>query len=82
MGSVTVTVKLFATLRKHVPQYDPDKGVEVTLSEGGTLYDLIDNLGLANGGSNLFFVNGVSRTLTYQLHDSDQVSIFLPAGGG
>lgn len=81
MKTVTVTVKLFATLRKDVPHYDPKKGVEVVLSEGGTLYDLIVNLGLANGDSSLFFVNGVSRILMYQLSDFDQVSIFLPAGG-
>lgn len=82
MGTVTVTVKLFATLRKDVPDYDPKKGVEVVLSEGGTLYDLVDNLHLAHGYSNLFIVNGVGRTLTYELRNLDKVSIFLPAGGG
>lgn len=82
MGKITVTVKLFGTLRKHVPQYDPSKGVDVALKEGDTLRDLVDRLRLPDGESKLFLVRGMNRSLAYELDDLDEVGIFLPAGGG
>lgn len=82
MGTIHVTVKLFGTLRKHVPQYNPKKGVEVVLKEGDTLRDLVANLGLPDGENKLFLVRRMSWSPGYQLDDFDEVSIFLPAGGG
>lgn len=82
MGTINVTVKLFGTLRKHMPQYNPKKGAKLVLKEGDTLRDLVDHLGLPDAESKLFLVRRMSRSLAYELHDSDEVSILLPVGGG
>ncbi len=82
MEAIRVNVKLFGTLRNYLQQYDPDKGVMVVLNEGNTIGELVDVLDLPEGETRLFLVRGLSRGLTYQLEDSDEVSIFLPIGGG
>jgi len=82
MGSITVNVKLFGTLRKYVPAYDHNKGVNVTLDEGSTIQDLLGILGLPENEARIFFVKGISKRYTDRLHDSDEVSIFLQVSGG
>lgn len=82
MAKITVNVRLFGTLRKYVIQYDPSKGVNIALNEGDTLRDLANMLGLPDPETKLYLVKSISQALSYQLHDSDQVSIFLQAGGG
>ena len=82
MGTITVNVRLFGTLRKSHPGYDPEKGIDVELEEGRMICDLLDTLHLPEGETKLLLVRGLSRRLEYQLEDSDELSIFLPIGGG
>jgi molybdopterin converting factor small subunit len=82
MEAIRVNVKLFGTLRSHLQDYDPCKGVNVALSEGNAICNLLDVLGLSRDETKLFIVKGLARKLTYELEDSDEVSIFLPVGGG
>lgn len=82
MAKITVNVKLFGTLRKTVAMYDSSKGLNIALHEGDTLRDLAATLGLPDPESKLYLVKRISQPLSYKLYDSDQVSIFLPAGGG
>jgi molybdopterin converting factor small subunit len=82
MGSITVSVKLFGTLRQYVPAYDHNKGVNMTLDEGSTIQDLLGILGLPENEARIFFVKGISRKHTYTLNDSDEISIFLQMSGG
>lgn len=82
MEAIGVNVKLFGTLRNYLREYDPRKGVIVVLNERNTIRDLVDVLNLPEGETKLFFVKGLSRKITYQLEDADEVSIFLPLGGG
>ena len=82
MEAIEVNVKLFGTLRNYLREYDPSKGTIIVLDKGNTIRDLVDVLNLPEGEMNLFFVKGLSRKITYQLEDTDEVSIFLPLGGG
>lgn len=82
MEAIEVNVKLFGTLRNYLREYNPSKGVIIALDKGNTIRDLVDVLNLPEGEMKLFFVKGLSRKITYQLEDTDEVSIFLPLGGG
>jgi molybdopterin converting factor small subunit len=82
MEAIRVNVKLFGILRSHLQEYDPSKGVNVVLSEGNKICNLLDMLGLPKDETKLFLVKGLARNLAYQLDDCDEVSIFLPMGGG
>ncbi len=82
MEAIEVNVKLFGTLRSYLREYDPSKGAVIILDKGNTIRDLIEVLNLPKGETKLFFVKGLSRKITYQLKDADEVSIFLPLGGG
>ncbi|MCX5806531.1 MAG: MoaD/ThiS family protein [Proteobacteria bacterium] len=80
--SLSVNVKLFGMLRKYVPAYDHNKGVDVVLEEGQTVGDLLNVLGIPENEAHVFFVKGLSRRLTDILHESDEVSIFVQVSGG
>ncbi len=82
MESIRINAKLFGTLRSHIPGYDHDHGLEVVLTEGRTVRDLIQVLHIPDGESKLFLVRGLAQKLTYELEDGDEVNIFLPIGGG
>jgi molybdopterin converting factor small subunit len=82
MEAIEVNVKLFGMLRNYLREYNPSKGAIIVLDKGNTIRDLVDVLNLPEGEMKLFFVKGLSRKITYQLEDTDEVSIFLPLGGG
>ncbi len=86
-----VSVKLFATLVRHVSQTtlaNHPQGVragtplEVELPADSTLADLVAHLGLPDEEIRMIFVNGRARELDYGLAAGDQVGIFPPVGGG
>ena len=82
MGSIRVNVRLFATLRRFFPHYDPEKGIEVKVAEGSTVEGLIQTLQLPKDEARVILINGKSKNLMDTIMDGDQVNIFTPLGGG
>lgn len=82
MEVIKVNIKLFGTLRNHLPEYDTSSGINVALREGHTIRDLLEVMDIPKGETMLCFVGGAARKLTYELEESDEVNIFLPLGGG
>ena len=88
--TLTVRVKLFATLADHAPEHirrqHPDwragRAFAWELPDGNTLTDLIDALALPRAEIKQVFVNGRARELDYVLAAEDAVGIFPPIGGG
>ncbi|MGD0230619.1 MAG: hypothetical protein ABSC19_09700 [Syntrophorhabdales bacterium] len=74
-------VKLFGTLGSYAPGYNDKKGVIAVLDQGKSIGDLLNVLGLPEKEARVFFVKGISRELTHELHDLDEVNIFLPLAG-
>jgi len=79
---IRVNVKLFAALRNHFPDYDPNKGIDVEMNEGSTSEDLIRMLHLSQNEAGVIIVNGNSKRITDRINDRDQVNIFTPISGG
>lgn len=79
---ITVQVKLYATLRRHVPDLDVGEAMPVELSEDATVGSLLEKLELPEEQVKVTFVNGTVRKEDYRLSDGDEVGIFPPVGGG
>lgn len=82
MGLIKVNVKLFATLRRHFPGYDTEKGIDVEMNEGSTVEDLLHTLQLSQNEARVIIVNGISKKITDPIKNRDQVNIFTPLSGG
>lgn len=81
-GLIKINVRLFATLRKYVPNYDPEQGMNVEMNEGSTVKDLVHLLHLSQSEAKIIVVNGVPKKTADLIHDGDQVNIFTPITGG
>ena len=82
MGFIRVNVRLFATLRRFFPDYNPEKGIDVRVEQGTTVENLIQTFGLPENEARVILINGRSKNLTDMITDGDQVNIFTPLGGG
>ena len=78
-----INVKLYATLRRFGP-----KGIEIgeafpINSQGTTIGDLIQQLGISGEDAKIVMVNGKRVIkMTEKLAENDLVVIFPPVGGG
>ncbi|MCX8022023.1 MAG: MoaD/ThiS family protein [Syntrophorhabdaceae bacterium] len=77
MGTINVTVKLFASLKKG--RFDEKS---FTFPEGTTLSDVISSLGLPKEEVVLIFVNGRHMFPESTPSDGDTISLFPAVGGG
>ena len=77
-----VNVKLFATLTRNFPDYDPRKGIEVDMKEGASFEDLLQTLNLSRNEARSIYVNGIPKTMTDLIMDRDQIKIFTLIVGG
>ncbi len=82
MGFIRVNVRLFATLRRFHPDYDPEKGIDVKVEEGSTIDKLIQVLQLPENEARVILINGKSKMTTDTIRDGDRINIFTPLGGG
>ena len=73
-----IIIKLFATLRKYIPDFAENYPVEA----GTTVHDLIEQLGIPENEMKLIFINGVRGYPESTLRNGDRIGIFPPAGGG
>lgn len=80
---VTVQVAVYATLRAYLAEAKLGQAVSVTLPEGTTVTQLLEEkLGIPRKEVKIVFVNGVSRKGGYALAAGDRVAVFPPIGGG
>ena len=86
-----VYVKLFAfftktiseaVLTQHPGGIRAGIPIEVELSDGSTLQNLVDYLALPRDHVKITFVNGKAQKLDRRLEPGDQIGIFPPVGGG
>jgi molybdopterin converting factor small subunit len=77
-----IKVKLFATLRKYMPDLKLGGSKDVQIDPGTTIEELYKNLGIPIEEIKLAYVNGIYREPEYILNDGDEIGIFPPIGGG
>ena len=81
-SEVTLTVKLFATLRRHTPEGADPRGFSVALPAGATLGDLAARLQFPETAWKRAFRNNARCVTTDLLRDGDVVAFFPPIAGG
>lgn len=73
-----ISLKLFATLAKHMPE----NAETYPLEEGMTVYNLLKKLAIPEKEAKLIFINSRKADMTSVIHHRDRVGIFPPIGGG
>jgi len=81
-STVTVFVKLYATLTKYAGVIIMEEPMQVDVPEGSTLSDLYTRLRIPDDEVKTAFVNSAMQPPEYELRDGDHVGIFPPVGGG
>ena len=76
--TISIDLKLFATLQKFSPQAS---GV-YPVKAGTSVRALVQQLGIPEIKARLIFINNVKVTLDSVLKDGDRLGIFPPVGGG
>lgn len=81
---MSIHVKLSTTLRKYVPGYDPEQGLELDIGEQEHLMakDIVIRLGLPLPEIKFLMLNGRYRDLDAFLNPGDRLAFFPAVGGG
>ena len=85
--SLEVEVRLFASLRDHVPA-EARGVVQLELEPGASVVDVIEHFGIEPRLAQMVLVNGVQisrrweERVALELESGDTVSIFPPVAGG
>ena len=73
-----IHIKLFATLRKYLPEAPETYPIE----SGISVEELIEQLGIPVKAVKLVFINSVKSELASRLNGGETVGLFPPVGGG
>jgi len=79
---MALQVFLSSTLRKHVSDYDPSRGIRIEVAVGTTVRDLCERLRVPGEEVKVIMVNGRSARSNKPLNGDERVALFPPVGGG
>lgn len=78
-----VTARVYATLKRYMPEGKADNDFEVDIPQGTTVGEFLENyLGIPTQAVKVVFVNGKHAELTQILNEGDRVGVFPPVAGG
>ena len=77
-----VNVILYGRLRKHVPDYEPDQGVEIEIPDGGSVDDLLASLNVSKSVGCVALLDGRIISAGDKLHENASVTILEALQGG
>ena len=77
-----ITVKLFGTLSRRFPDYRPAEGLEIKLSEGATVKDLLALLGISEPRGVVVIVEGRILKADDQIRPGVPVNVLQAMHGG
>jgi sulfur carrier protein ThiS len=77
-----IKVKLFGELRKKIPAYQHDKGLELEIPEGSKVADLMALLNISNPQTTTAIMDGRVLALEERLSQNSLINIFHVMFGG
>ncbi|OPL11797.1 MAG: hypothetical protein AVO38_15185 [delta proteobacterium ML8_D] len=77
-----VTVRLYATLAGYNPEGTGNQPVNVNLSAGSAVGDLVNHLGIEAGAVKHVFIGYKKRSFDYRLSEGEVVAFFPAIAGG
>ncbi|MBN1497699.1 MAG: hypothetical protein JXA07_13065 [Spirochaetes bacterium] len=82
--NISVRVKFFSDIDKEIKlrDYDPGKGIIMTISPGKRLKYLLKSAGVNTSYPYLYLRDGRRITRWTKLRDGDEITILKPSGGG
>jgi len=82
--NIDVTLRFFSGIDKdlNIKDYDPSKGLTVTVPKGTRLKKILKELKMPKMSSNAYFKEGERMGLWSKVHDGDDISVLRPSGGG
>jgi molybdopterin synthase sulfur carrier subunit len=79
---IGVKVRVYATLRRHLPKLAVGESAVVQLPSPATIGVALDYLGIARDEARSCFVNGLRHEIDHPLEEGDELAVFPPVGGG
>lgn len=79
---MALEVFLAATLRRFVPDYDPERGITLAVKPGTPVSEVAQLIGIPKEGIKIVMVNGVHSSMDYLLQGDERVAFFPAVGGG
>jgi molybdopterin converting factor small subunit len=79
---------MFHAFEKYLPENAEKGAVTITVNEGTTLQELLENLGIPDDRQKLILINGLSQGActsvkeNIAINEGDTISIFPPVAGG
>jgi sulfur carrier protein ThiS len=77
-----ITVKLFGELKRKIPDYRPDKGLEMDIPEGSKVADLLALLGIPTSPGATVIMEGRVLPLEEKLINGSLINLFHVMYGG
>jgi molybdopterin converting factor small subunit len=81
-AQMSLKVLLSSTLRDYVPDYDPIKGLDLTIDREISVEELCRQIGVSLDRIKMVMVNGQRRPFDHFLKGDERVALFPPVGGG
>lgn len=75
-------ILLSSTLRRYIPDYDPEKGHEIQVKKGTTVSELCEQINVPVAIVTIIMVDGRSKDHDHVLNGSERVHLFPAIGGG
>ena len=79
---MNVTVKLFASIRRYLPEGADGGACTLKLRTGATVHDLVTRMSIPADMPKMVLINGLHSTGAQKLAEGDVVSIIPPIAGG
>ena len=77
-ASAKIQLKLYATLRKFLP----DDCDELDIEPGSSVNDILKQLGIPDNEAKLIFIDGKKGAIDTILKGGERLGVFPPVGGG
>ncbi|OGL43225.1 MAG: hypothetical protein A2W05_04145 [Candidatus Schekmanbacteria bacterium RBG_16_38_10] len=77
-----IELRVYANLKKYIPDLDLKDGKKVSINNGITIQELLNQFGIPERETKILIVNGIHADLDQKLKDGDRVAIFPPVAGG
>ena len=81
-AGMKVQVRLFGTLSQGFPDYQPSQGIEVEISEGMTVRELLDRLGLSQSPGTVVIAEGRILKETDRIQGEVPLNVMQAIAGG
>jgi len=84
VNEIEITIKLYSGIEKELDftDYDPDRGIILTIKRGAMLRSLLKKAGIRKPSRYIYFSSGHHVSIRKRFYKSAEVSCLRVSGGG